>query len=165
MLRRRLHSASVPAKLSDLHFGVEYGGEDGLAVGEPQIKPVSSMTRVMSLTRICEDRTSLLACTDSELDALDVPNWVLAMRISSGSSKSTLFAGTRITQTQPHCPIGNHCCLYTLVDTAALDAEDASKSPEPRRPRHRRSVSSGDASAVAKAARDSLKAGLPSEPL
>ena len=149
MLRRRLHSASVPAKLSDLHFGAGFGGEDGLAIGEPEIKPVSSMHRVMSLTRICEDRHELLcedrhellACTDS---APDVPNWVLALRISSGSSgsgKSTLFA-----------------------DTAALDAEDASKSP-PSRPRHRRSVSSPDARAVAKAACDSLKVGLPSGPL
>ncbi len=147
MLRRRLHSASVPAKLSDLHFGAGFDGEDGLAIGEPEIKPVSSMQRVMSLTRICEDRRELLcedrhellACTDS---ALDVPNWVLAMRISSGSGKSTLFA-----------------------DTAALDAEDAASKSPPARPRHRRSASSGDARAVAKAACDSLKVALPGDPL
>ena len=147
MLRRRLHSASVPAKLSDLQFGAGFGGEDGLAIGEPEIKPVSSMQRVMSLSRICEDRHELLcedrhellACTDS---ALDVPNWVLAMRISSGSGKSTLFA-----------------------DTAALDAEDVASKTPPARPRHRRSASSGDARAVAKAACDSLKLALPSDPL
>ena len=97
---RRLSSASVPTKVSDLHFGVEFGGEDGLAIGEPKTEQVSSMTRVMSLTRICEDRHELLACTDS---APDVPNWVLAMSLSSGSGTKTLFAGTRAPQTPLHC--------------------------------------------------------------
>lgn len=156
MRRARLHSASVPARLCDFGIG---GGESGMTIDE-QVRPVPSMARAMSLTRICEDQHELLACTDSVVE--DVPNWVLAMRSSSGSGKSTLFAGTRAPKTPPHCHPRHHLCH--TADTAALDAEDASKSP-PARPRHRRSVSLGDARAVAKASRDSLKLKLPSEPL
>ena len=93
----RVRSASVPAKLSELHFSGE-----GVALGEqhakplPQVKPVP-LTRVTSLTRICEDwheeRQELLACSDSVPE--DVPNWVLAMRTGLDSGKSSLFAGKR----------------------------------------------------------------------
>ena len=93
----RVRSASVPAKLGELHRSGE-----GFSVGEqqarplPQVKPVP-LTRVTSLSRICEDwhedRQELLACSDSVPE--DVPNWVLAMRSGLDSGKSSLFAGKR----------------------------------------------------------------------
>ena len=93
----RVRSASVPAKLSELQLSRE-----GFSVGEqpakplPQVKPVP-LTRVTSLTRICEDwhedRQELLACSDSVPE--DVPNWVIAMRTGLESGKSSLFAGKR----------------------------------------------------------------------
>ena len=107
----RVRSASVPAKLSELHFSGEV-----LSVGEqhakplPQVKPVP-LTRVTSLTRICEDwhedRQELLACSDSVPE--DVPNWVLAMRTGLDSGKSSLFAGKRAPQmTAPRCRLITH---------------------------------------------------------
>ena len=93
----RVRSASVPAKLGELHRGGE-----GFSVGEqqarplPQVKPVP-LTRVTSLSRICEDwhedRQELLACSDSVPE--DVPNWVIAMRSGLDSGNSSLFAGKR----------------------------------------------------------------------
>lgn len=121
----RIRSASVPAKLSELHLSGE-----GLSVGEhhakppPQVKPVP-LTRVKSLTRICEDQQELLACSDSVPE--DVPNWVLAMRKGMESGKSSLFAGKRVPRDKS-----------APLPPATLPPMDTARSPRQIRPRSTR---------------------------